>query len=77
MTGQTSNNSIAVPKELKDKKIDEFIRRKVIEIMREIVSDPEYNLELSSLAEKRLQKSLCSKKKGKVVSLDEVMEKYM
>lgn len=77
MASQISNNSITVPKGLKDKKINEFIRRKVIEVMREIVSDPEYNLELSALVEKRLQKSACSKKRRKVVDLDRVMEKYM
>lgn len=73
MANQISNNSIGS----KDKKINELIKRKVIEVMREIVSDPEYNLELNPSAAKRLKKSVSSQKKGKVVNLDKVLEKYM
>ncbi len=52
------------------------IRTAVIEVIREILDDPDYGLELTPYTIKRLKESLKSKKEGKVVSLEEIRNKY-
>ena len=59
-----------------DKKIDTLVHKKVVEVMREILSDPDYGLELSSDFVHRLKKSIHSKSTGRVVSLDSTLKKY-
>ena len=76
MANQTSKNSITIPREIKSKEVSDFIRKKVIEVIREIVSDPDYGLELNSESEKGLKKSVRSQKTGKVLTLDKVLKKY-
>ena len=76
MSKQTSKNSITIPKGIKNKEVRDFIREKVIEVMREIVSDSDYGLELNPKFEKRLKKSIRSQKAGKVLSLGRVLKKY-
>jgi len=44
--------------------------------MREILTDPDYGLELKSSFTKRLQKSIQSKKSGKTISFDDILRKY-
>ena len=58
------------------KKIDVLVHKKVIEVMREILSDPDYGLDFNSDFIKRLRRSIHSKKSGKVVGLDSVFKKY-
>ena len=76
MSNQSSKNSITIPREMKSKEVGDFIRKKVIEVIREIVSDPDYGLELNPEFEKNLKKSVRSQKAGKVLNLDKVLKKY-
>ena len=57
--------------------IDELVRRQIITLFREFLSDPDFNLELKSETSKRLKKSILSKKRGKTKSLDKVLDKYL
>ena len=70
--------TITIPK--KDKiqyeRIDSIIRQRVAEVMREILTDPDYGLELKASFTKRLQKSIQSKKSGKTISFDDILRKY-
>ncbi len=77
MVNQASKNSITIPKEMRSKEVSEFIREKVIEVIREMVSDSDYGLELKPEFEKRLKKSICSKREGKIMRLDKVLQKYI
>ncbi len=52
------------------------IRKQVISVIREVLSDPERGLDLSQEAEERLLKSLQSKKEGKTKNLKEVIDNY-
>jgi len=61
---------------LQNKKINEIIRQQVIGVMREMLTDPDFGLELRPEFIKRLKKSIKSKKAGKFVSLDGVLKKY-
>jgi len=76
MANRNSKNSINTLKELKSKEVEEFIRKKVIEVMREIVSDPDYGLELKPEFMKRLKKSLRSKRERQIVSFNKLLKKY-
>ena len=76
MSNQSSKNSITIPREMKSKEVGDFIRKKVIEVIREIVSDPDYGLELNPEFEKGVKKSVRSQKAGKVLNLDKVLKKY-
>ncbi len=60
----------------KNKKIQEVIRHQVIEVMREMLSDPDFGLELRQGFVKCLKKSIKSKKTGQHISLDEVLKKH-
>jgi hypothetical protein len=59
-----------------EKKIDLFVQKKVNEVIREILSDPDYGLEFTLEFTKRLKKSIASKKTGRVVSLEKILKKY-
>ena len=67
---------MANPTQIINKKIDLFIHKKVIEIIREILSDPDYGLEFRPEFITRLKKSIRSKGAGRVVSLDKILKKY-
>lgn len=51
------------------------IRRVVIEVVREMLADPDFGLELTPYTIQRLKKSLKSKKEGRLIRLDEILEK--
>ncbi|HEY4473827.1 hypothetical protein A3D11_01650 [Candidatus Peribacteria bacterium RIFCSPHIGHO2_02_FULL_49_16] len=55
---------------------DKVIRRQVISILREILSDPDAGLELTAYAKRRLAKSQRSKAAGRVKPLFEVLRMY-
>lgn len=59
-----------------DKKIDSLVHKRVIEVMREILSDSDYGLELTPDFVNRLEQSIHSKKTGRVISLDTILKKY-
>lgn len=56
--------------------IENIIKEKVIEVIREIFTDPDYGLELKPDFVKRLKKSIEAEKKGKTVPLDKILKKY-
>ena len=53
--------------------ISGVIRQEVVRVLREMLSDPDFGLELTDYAKKRIKQSLSSKK---TVSLDEILKKY-
>ena len=58
------------------KKIDNLVRRNVISVLREVLSDDEAGLELSATAVQRLQKSKLSRQLGKVKPFKQILAKY-
>jgi len=62
---------------LQNKKINTIVRQQVIEVMREMLSDTDFGLELRPEFVKRLKKSIKSKKAGKYLSLDEILKKHL
>lgn len=57
---------------LTEKKLDELIQRKVIGVMSEVMSDPDFGLELQDWVKKRLKQ-----KPRKFISSAEVKRKYL
>lgn len=61
---------------IEDRKINNLIKRNVIETIREIFNDPDYGLPITPETIKRLRKSINSKKTGRVIAFDEILKKY-
>ena len=57
-------------------KIQTLVRQEVLHSLREILVDPDFELELKPSAVKRLQKSVSSYNKGLAKPLNEIMAKY-
>jgi hypothetical protein len=57
---------------LTEKKLDELIQRKVIGVMSEVMSDPDFGLEFQDWVKKRLKQ-----KPRKFISSVEVKRKYL
>lgn len=57
-----------------NKQINIQLRREIISVLRDILDDPDFGLELTEGVKKRLTKSLASNKKG--VSLSQIKKKY-
>jgi len=53
-----------------------IIRKEVVDVMTELLSDPDAVLKLNPSFEKRLKKSAGEKAKGKVTSLAEVFAQF-
>jgi len=51
------------------------IRHMIVEILQEVLADPDFGLELTSDTIKDLKESVRQKKEGKVISLEEVLRK--
>lgn len=51
-----------------------MIRREVLVVLREVIDDPDFGLELTEKAKKRLRKAKSSKRKG--VSFSEIKKRY-
>ncbi len=60
----------------KNKNLTNLIRQTVLEIIQEILADPDYGLALNGNFEKRLKKSVQSKQDGEIVSFDKILKKY-
>ncbi|MDP3696520.1 MAG: hypothetical protein Q8R55_00635 [Candidatus Taylorbacteria bacterium] len=60
-----------------DNKINTLVRREVTALFREVLSDHDFGLELQPEFIKKLKKSVLSRKKNKVKSLDEILGKYL
>lgn len=58
------------------KNLTNLIRQTVLEIIQEILADPDYGLALNGNFEKRLEKSVQSKRAGRVVSFGKILKKY-
>lgn len=58
------------------KNIHTVVRKEVVDVMREILSDPDAGLELTSYFVRRLRKSVRDKKAGKLTPLDKVFARY-
>ena len=61
---------------IKEKNIKIIVKRQVVEVMRELFSDPDVGFALSDYSTQRLKKSIRSKNEGKLKSLDSVLKKY-
>lgn len=61
---------------LDNKYLEILVKKSVISVFREILSDPDYGLELRPDFVKRLKKSVLSEKREEVVSLDKILKKY-
>lgn len=53
-----------------------IIRKEVVDVMTELLSDPDAGLKLYSSFERRLKKSAAEKAKGKVTPLSEVFTQF-
>ena len=58
------------------KNIHTLVRKEVINVVREVLSDPDAGLELTSDFVRRLQKSVRDKDKGRTTSLSEIFKQY-
>ena len=61
---------------IQNKNLTNLIRQTVLEILQEILADPDYGLALNGSFEKRLNKSIQSKQAGKVVSFEKILRKH-
>lgn len=59
-----------------EKRIDQTVRTKIVEIFREILTDPDYGLELKDGFVNKLKKSIRAEQKRKMTSLDKILKKY-
>jgi hypothetical protein len=58
--------------EIKNKRINNFIKKTVIETIQEILEDPDFGLELQEWVKKRLRK-----KAKKLIPFEEIKKKYL
>ena len=61
---------------LQNQRINKIVRQTVLEVIREIFSDPDYGLFLTSQASRRLKKSIQSKKVGRLTDFKDILKKY-
>ena len=61
---------------IQNQKINKFIRRAVLEAIREIFNDPDYGLPLTLPTIQRLKKSIRSKKSGRIIEFEDILKKY-
>ena len=59
-----------------EEKITNLVRKEVMDIMREVLSDPDAGLVLSQSAVTRLKRSQKAKKAGKMESLSHIFRQY-
>lgn len=57
---------------IQNKKINDLIRKTVLEVLQEVLSDPDFGLELNEWVKKRLRK-----KPKKLFSFEEIKRKYL
>ena len=61
---------------LSQKNINTLVRKEVVGIMREVLSDPDGGLELTPDFIRRLKKSLKDEKDRRVISLSKIFKQY-
>jgi len=59
-----------------EKKIDERIRRQVIDVMREVLSDPDAGLEITPEFNRKLNQSAKAEAQGKTTPLEKIFKEY-
>lgn len=60
----------------RDKKIDARIRSQVIDVMREVLSDPDAGLALTPAFTRKLKQSIKAEAEGKTTPLEKIFEEY-
>lgn len=63
--------TLTIPKEM-----HRIVHREVVDVIREVLSDPDSGLELTPTFSRRLKKSLNEKRAKKIVSLSEIFAHY-
>ena len=58
------------------KNIHTIVRAEVVDVMREVLSDPDVGLELRPSFTRRLKKTLRDKKTGRITPLSKVLKQY-
>ena len=58
------------------KDLHTIIRKEVVSVFTELLSDPDTGLKLNPLFERKLKKSVAEKAKGKITSLSEVLAQF-
>lgn len=61
---------------IEDKKLKNLIRWEVMAVMQELLSDPDFGLELRQEFIRRLKKSIESKRAGRLVPFEEIKKRY-
>lgn len=61
---------------IENRQLRSLIRRTVMDVVQEVLADPDYGLALKPSFIKRLQESANQKKAGRVVSFDKILRKY-
>ena len=61
---------------IQNKNLNILIRRTVLEVVQEVLADPDYGLVLRPSFIKRLKKSIQSQKSQKTVPFAEILKKY-
>ena len=59
-----------------NKKLDERIRSQVIDVMREVLSDPDAGLEVTPEFSRKLKESVKAEAAGKTTPLEKIFEEY-
>lgn len=59
-----------------NKKLDERIRTQVIDVMHEVLSDPDAGLEITSEFSRKLKQSIKAETEGKTTPLQQIFDKY-
>jgi len=59
-----------------DKKLDNRIRRQVIDVMREVLSDPDAGLEITPGFNRKLNQSIKAETEGKITPLEKIFKEY-
>jgi hypothetical protein len=54
----------------------DMIRKEVVDVVTELLSDPDVGLELNNSFERKLKKSVAQKAKGKVTPLSKIFTQY-
>lgn len=61
---------------IENKKLGEQIRKQVIDVMREVLSDPDAGLEITPAFSRKLKQSVRAETAGRTTSLKQIFDKY-
>lgn len=63
-------------KTMQQRKMSAMVRQQVVEVLREVMSDPDLGLELRPEFVRRLKRSIRDVKAGKIIPLSKIIAKY-